>query len=167
MNFLRLSGSWFFETCSAETVVPRMTNRSTPAATTVSYSSCVRCGESAPATMTPAARISASRAVTRSGLIGSAYSCCMRAVACSGVRLRISASTGSGSSYLVQRPSRSSTPRPPSWPIMMAVRGETTESIGAARNGMSNWYASIDQLIETSSGSRVRRLGTMAMSSNA
>ena len=50
---------------------------------------------------------------------------------------------------------------------MIAVRGETTESIGAARNGMSNWYASIDQLTETSSGSRVRRLGTMAMSSNA
>jgi len=36
MNFLRLSGSCVFETCSALTVVPRMTNRSTPAATTVS-----------------------------------------------------------------------------------------------------------------------------------
>ena len=31
-----------------------MTNRSTPAATTVSYSSCVRCGVRAPATVTPA-----------------------------------------------------------------------------------------------------------------
>ena len=54
MNFLRLRGSSTLETCSAETVVPRMTNRSTPAATTVSYSSCVRCGVSEPATVTPA-----------------------------------------------------------------------------------------------------------------
>jgi hypothetical protein len=36
MNFLRLSGSATLETCSADTVVPRMTKRSTPAATTVS-----------------------------------------------------------------------------------------------------------------------------------
>ena len=36
MNFLRLSGSITDDTCSAETVVPRMTKRSTPAATTVS-----------------------------------------------------------------------------------------------------------------------------------
>ncbi len=59
-------------TCSALTVVPRITNRSTPASTTVWYSSWVRCGLSAPATGTPAARISASRCVTSSGLIGSA-----------------------------------------------------------------------------------------------
>ncbi len=50
---------------------------------------------------------------------------------------------------------------------MIAVVGETTESIGAARNGMENWYASIVQATETSSGSRVRRLGTTAMSSKA
>ena len=49
----------------------------------------------------------------------------------------------------------------------LAVRGLTTESIGAPSTGMSNWYASIDHEIDTSSGSRVRRLGTMAMSSNA
>ncbi|CNL47364.1 Uncharacterised protein [Mycobacterium tuberculosis] len=36
MNFLRFSGSATLDTCSAETVVPRMTNRSTPAAATVS-----------------------------------------------------------------------------------------------------------------------------------
>ncbi len=40
---------------------------------------------------------------------------------------------------------------------MIAVVGETTESIGAARNGMENWYASMVQATETSSGSRVRR----------
>src|SRR5690554_1887414 len=39
--------------------------------------------------------------------------------------------------------------------------------MGAAMIGVSNWNASIDQLTETSSGSRVRRVGTMAMSSNA
>jgi hypothetical protein len=36
MNFFRFSGSETLETCSAETVVPRMRKRSTPAATTVS-----------------------------------------------------------------------------------------------------------------------------------
>ncbi len=71
MNFLRLSGSVFCETCSAETVVPRMTNRSTPASTTVCENSCVRCGLSDPATGTPAARISARRAVISSALTGS------------------------------------------------------------------------------------------------
>ena len=82
MNFLRFSGVSTLETCSADTVVPRITKRSTPAATTVSYSSCVRCGVRAPATVTPPARISASRSRTSSGLIGSAYSSCMRRVAC-------------------------------------------------------------------------------------
>ena len=54
MNFLRFSGCSTDDTCSADTVVPRITKRSTPAATTVSYSSCVRCGVRAPATVTPA-----------------------------------------------------------------------------------------------------------------
>jgi hypothetical protein len=49
----------------------------------------------------------------------------------------------------------------------MAVAGLTTESIGAAMIGDSKWNASIDQLTDTSRGSRVRRLGTIAMSSNA
>ena len=47
----------------------------------------------------------------------------------------------------------------------MAVAGLITESIGAARTGMSTWKASICQLTETSSGSRVRRDGTTATSS--
>ena len=46
MNSLRFSGSAWPETCSAETVVPRMTKRSTPASTTVLANSWVRCGES-------------------------------------------------------------------------------------------------------------------------
>src|SRR5690606_31584625 len=39
--------------------------------------------------------------------------------------------------------------------------------MGAASTGMSNVNASIVQLMLTSCGSRVRRLGTIAMSSNA
>src|SRR5688572_28396469 len=49
---------------------------------------------------------------------------------------------------------------------MIAVWGLTTESIGAPSTGMSNWNASIVQAVETSSGLRVRREGTTAMSSN-
>ncbi len=69
MNRLRFSGSARPDTCSADTVVPRMTNRSTPASTTVFHSCWVRCGVRAPATVTPAARISRSRSVTSSGWI--------------------------------------------------------------------------------------------------
>src|SRR6478736_7617683 len=47
----------------------------------------------------------------------------------------------------------------------MAVCGDITESNGAATTGRSKWYASICQPTETSSGSRVRREGTTAMSS--
>src|SRR6478609_8718698 len=49
---------------------------------------------------------------------------------------------------------------------MIAVRGLTTESIGAPSTGIANWNASIDQAVDTSSGLRVRRDGTTAMSSN-
>ncbi len=72
MNSLRLSGSACEETCSAETVVPRITNMSTPASTTTLANSLVCCGDSEPATVTPAARISRSRSVMSSGWIGSA-----------------------------------------------------------------------------------------------
>ena len=48
----------------------------------------------------------------------------------------------------------------------MAVAGLTTPSIAAANSGSSNLKASISQEMSTSSGSRVRRLGTIAMSSN-
>ncbi len=55
----------------------------------------------------------------------------------------------------------------PSLPIWMTVAGEATESIGAERIGDSNVNASIVHWTETSRGSRVRREGTTAMSSNA
>src|SRR3954465_1858029 len=48
----------------------------------------------------------------------------------------------------------------------MAVVGLTTPSMAAAISGSSSLYASTSQLMSTSSGSRVRRLGTIAMSSN-
>src|SRR5205085_9666445 len=56
--------------------------------------------------------------------------------------------------------------RPPRRPISIAVAGETTPSIAAAIIGSSSLYASTSHVMSTSSGSRVRRLGTMAMSSN-
>ena len=71
MNSLRFSGSAWPETCSALTVVPRMTNMSTPASTTALANSLVRCGDSEPATVTPASRTSRRRAVISSALIGS------------------------------------------------------------------------------------------------
>jgi hypothetical protein len=47
----------------------------------------------------------------------------------------------------------------------MAVAGDITESIGAATIGKSKVRASIVHVSFTSSGVRVRRVGTMAMSS--
>ncbi len=49
--------------------------------------------------------------------------------------------------------------------MAITVAGDIAESIGAATTGISNWYASICQLTDTSSGSRVRRDGTTATSS--
>src|SRR5436853_2337949 len=48
----------------------------------------------------------------------------------------------------------------------MAVEGLTTPSMAAAINGRSKRKASISHEMSTSSGTRVRRLGTMATSSN-
>ena len=72
MNSLRFSGSAWTLTCSALTVVPRMTNMSTPASTTVLANSLVRWGLRLPATVTPASRISRRRSVISSARIGSA-----------------------------------------------------------------------------------------------
>ena len=47
----------------------------------------------------------------------------------------------------------------------MAVVGEMAPSIAEPSSGSSNLYASICQEMSTSSGSRVRRDGTIAMSS--
>ncbi len=63
--------------------------------------------------------------------------CSRRVAACSSSSVT-SASSGSGASYLVQSPSRSSTASPPSRPIWIAVAGETTLSIGQAISGRSN-----------------------------
>ena len=87
-------------------------------------------------------------------------------MASSGPSSAISARIGSGSSYRVHRPSRSSTASPPSAPRFAAKAGETTLSIGEATSGISNRYASICQATETSSGSLVRRDGTMPISSS-
>src|SRR5262245_50119700 len=51
--------------------------------------------------------------------------------------------------------------------MAIAEAGDTTESIGGTMSGSSNRYASICHAIDTSSGSRVRRDGTTATSSNA
>jgi hypothetical protein len=50
--------------------------------------------------------------------------------------------------------------------MMPAVSGDTTPSIAEARSGSSNRYGPSVQVMSTSSGSRVRREGTMATSSN-
>src|SRR5487761_2490132 len=63
-------------------------------------------------------------------------------------------------------PSRLRTASDPSRPISIADAGETTESMGAATIGFSNLNASNCHAVETRSGSRVRRLGAIAMSSN-
>ncbi len=47
----------------------------------------------------------------------------------------------------------------------MAVAGETTPSMAEARRGSSSRYGPSFQPMSTSSASRVRRLGTIAMSS--
>ncbi|CAM5716080.1 hypothetical protein SANTM175S_06220 [Streptomyces antimycoticus] len=72
MNCLRLSGSAAPETCSAETVVPRITKMSTPASTTALENCAVRCGDRAAAVTTPASRTSFRRWPISSSLIGSA-----------------------------------------------------------------------------------------------
>jgi hypothetical protein len=87
-------------------------------------------------------------------------------VALSSGREAISSKIGSGSSYRVWRPSRLSTATPPRPPISMAVPGETTASMAEAIRGRENLHASTSHEISTSSGSRVRREGTMATSSN-
>ena len=51
-------------------------------------------------------------------------------------------------------------------PIVRAVAGETTPSIAEASSGSSKRYGPRFHEMSTSSGSRVRREGTIAMSSN-
>ena len=92
-----------------------MTKKSGEAFTTTSANSRVFCGDSEPATGTPDARISAIRDSMSSGWIGAAYTSCMRFVADTWSSIAASSSKiGCGSAYRVHRPSRFSTPRPPS-----------------------------------------------------
>jgi hypothetical protein len=51
-------------------------------------------------------------------------------------------------------------------PTIPAVSGDTTPSIAEASSGSSNRYGPSVQEMSTSSGSRVLRDGTIAMSSN-
>src|SRR3954447_13925232 len=62
-------------------------------------------------------------------------------------------------------PSRFKTASPPSLPTMPATCGETTPSIAAASSGSSKRYGPRVHVMSMSSGSRVRRDGTIAMSS--
>ena len=111
-------------TCSALTVVPRMTKMSTPASTTALANCAVRSGESAAATR------DAAGADLRDAR-GDEVLADRRGVDLLQARgwrrpsgsAAISSSSGSGSSYRVHSPSRSSTPRPPSRPISIAVVG--------------------------------------------
>src|SRR6266516_4667428 len=63
-------------------------------------------------------------------------------------------------------PSRLSTPSPPSFPSSIATCGETTPSMADAITGSSSRCGPSFQPMSTSCGSRVRREGTIAMSSN-
>ena len=72
MNSLRFSGSACALTCSALTVVPRMTNMSTPASTTVLANSLVRWGTQAAGHGDAGVAHLLIRSVISPGLIGSA-----------------------------------------------------------------------------------------------
>ena len=71
MNSLRFSGSAWLETCSAQTVVPRMTNMSTPASTTAFDELLGALRRQRAGDGDPGVAHLASRSVISSGLIGS------------------------------------------------------------------------------------------------
>ena len=72
MNFLRLSGSTVFDTCSADTTVPWITRMSSSASSTCFAYCSTRCGVSDAHAVTPASLISRMRRPISSSLIGSA-----------------------------------------------------------------------------------------------
>ena len=72
MNCFRFSGSPAVETCSADTVVPRMTTMSAPACAASGARRAAPCGDVATATVMPAAFMSAMRDTTRSESTGRA-----------------------------------------------------------------------------------------------
>ena len=167
MNCLRFSGSGSTDTCSAETVVPRITKMSTPESTTALAKAWVFCGESAPADGYPGRPDFLQPFPDQLGLD----------------RLGVDllqpprAHTGSDRCDLLQQLLRLFVARPQSLKVQHAEPaelaefdrggGHITESIGAATSGKWNVSASIRQVSDTSSSSRVRRVGTMATSSKA
>ena len=74
MNVLRFSGGSAAdaETCSAETIVPWMTSRSTPADRIVGAYRSVCCGDTRTAVIAPVSRISLIRCAISSSRTGSA-----------------------------------------------------------------------------------------------
>ena len=84
MKVLRLSGSPSLATRSAETIVPWMTSRSTPAATSPGVNAWAFCGLTRTAVVTPASRMRATAAASNSGSSGAACSCCSSRMAADG-----------------------------------------------------------------------------------
>ena len=172
MNRLRFSGSPSRATCSAETIVPCTISTSTPAASRSGVSSSACCGLTRAATVTPESLIRLTAWASSSGRIGAACSCCSSRIGTSGSSVSSAARTTSASrcstsACRAHRPSALSTPSPPSSPMRTAVAGDTTASVGCVTSGMSNRYASICQDSETSLDERVRRDGTISMSSRS
>ena len=125
MKVLRFSGSPSCATRSAEMMVPWMTSRSIPAATSAGVSACAFCGLTRTAVVTPASRIRATAAPSRSGSSGAECNCCSSRIAADGSGSFSAASItwailASTSACLPIRPSPLSTPRPPMRPSSMA-----------------------------------------------
>ncbi len=142
MKVLRFSGSPSDATRSAEMIVPWMTSRSIPAATRVGVSDWAFCGLTRTAVVTPASRMRATAAPSRSGSSGAACSCCsIRVAAESSDAVAATSKTwaifSSTSACLPISPSPLSTPSPPSRPISMANSTDTRASVGCATTGTS------------------------------
>ena len=169
MNFLRLSGSWFFETCSARDR-GAADDEEVDAGGDDGLVELLRAlrreragdGDAGGADLGEAGRdelgldrLGVELLHARGRLLGASS-------------VAISASSGSGSSYRVQRPSRSSTPRPPSWPSMIAVAGLHHGVHRAPRGpGCRTGTRRSTSRPRRPRGRACAATGTMAMSSNA
>ena len=166
MNVLRLSGSPFLVTCSADRTVERMTSRSSSDSSTLGSSSSMRWGVTAPAATAPDARISCTRWTEqigvdgllvdllqpgRRGLVGQ-----RRDLGQDRARDLRSGSTGLRGRARRPRPCRRCR-RP--W------RGSPPNRTGRRARATRTGTPASSQLRSTSSTSRVRRLGTMVNSS--
>ncbi|CNW13729.1 Uncharacterised protein [Mycobacterium tuberculosis] len=143
MKVFRLSGSPSLATRSAETMVPWMTSKSIPAATSTGVSHLAFCGLTRTAVVTPASRMRATAAPNRSGFSGAACSSCSNRIAVDGSGSAAAASKSwaifaSTSRWRPISPSPLSTPSPPSRPSSIANSGDTRASVGCATTGISN-----------------------------